>query len=184
MQKLTSAFSCRIELRYRNSGASTDPRCDGCRCSKQDRRQCHRRAEHQSKHLPPHTYFSKSTLLPRTVQFAPVVSCAALIYNLPLVSPKKHLNPILFIAKVWYGHVNYTEKEFRVIMMKIHWFFVSKLSAWPIYWWWAFITSSEIIIIHPFYLLMVSSSNPPTAHYWISSHPSAHNFDLSIDVES
>ena len=58
MQKLTSAFSCRIELRYRNSGASTDPRCDGCRCSKQDRRQCHRRAEHQSKHLPPLTYFN------------------------------------------------------------------------------------------------------------------------------
>ena len=143
MQKLASVFSCRIELRYRNSAASTDPRCDGCHCSKQDRRQCHRRAEHQSKHLPPltcsYTYSNillhtltcsaKSTLLPRTVQHAPVVSCAIHIYNLALVSPKKHLNPIL-LHDTSLKRIKSNRDENTLI-----WCFKTVWLA-DLYWWW------------------------------------------------
>ena len=157
------ALYCKVDL------CSCWSKMRWCRCSKQDRRQCHRGAE-AAEHSPPSACDALYCLLQSYM-----LRCLANRTLLPLKCTSGSflvLPPSIHTLQSGFGltleTLYYISIKFIVgwladiLVMDIS----DELSS-----------GGEIIIIHPFYLLQVRSQSNPF-HNWISFRPSAHKSNL------
>ena len=157
------ALYCKVDL------CSCWSKMRWCRCSKQDRRQCHRGAE-AAEHSPPSACDALYCLLQSYM-----LRCLANRTLLPLKCTSGSflvLPPSIHTLQSGFG-LTLETLYYIAIKFIVGWLadiLVMDISD-------ELSSGGEIIIIHPFYLLQVRSQSNPF-HNWISFRPSAHKSNL------
>ena len=157
------ALYCKVDL------CSCWSKMRWCRCSKQDRRQCHRGAE-AAEHSPPSACDALYCLLQSYM-----LRCLA---NRTLLPLKCASGSFLMLPP----SIHTLQSGFGLTLETLYYIAIKFIVGWL-----ADIlvmdisdelsSGGEIMIIHPFYLLQVRSQSNPF-HNWISFRPSAHKSNL------